>query len=949
MNVLLQIKQSGDTRIVVDGEPGVGKTTFVKRICYIWAQRINETEGSNKCGIIGDFTLIIPIILKFINTENTLTDILTSQLKCLNTCEVCAVLKHQEENPNDILLLLDGFDEYTGQSFIENVIQKKENQDVLCITTSRAHAIERIKRHSSHSVQQHVRLCGFSEDQVRQYIKQFFEYHNQPAQKGKDLMKTLHEKPDLLQVAKIPIRTEMICVVWKVYGKLGDTLADLYERFILHLITHLDQKRPQCSKFVNFSEEEIWNASNQILIQIGKLANKWTKRHNLCTMYSNKELEDVLGDDSEKVIKIGLLTKSYPSSSGDASKWSFPHLTFQEYFIAYLLGTGTNDEDVANFTTGCTQYQYRVLSKCELIFTFLASKHPDTANKIITNLLLKETDKLRCVELFDFICKICPHFGGQPMDFPLPSHLNLVSHNKLNDKVLNAMLVTEGRQPNLKHFSTDDPKHFEKFMDLTYLSSLKVAASSEEQLYLVNQKIKHLHQLTSLSISSTVSFFLSSQEDVMKNIQKENLKYLSVTGPGALETVAENIYRFTFLEQLHVDEHSKLRDKTHGQKILSVLKDHKLIKQVSFSVVDLKEIIIEENVDIKVTVHPKKLQKGTLKVTSDMLTRGSTVALHSLDLSRNSLETEGKPLGEMLAKVAGLRVIWLGDCNLKNDTIQDMVDGIEGQQAKSCLHTLSFGHHESCNGNNLQSSGLALGKLIKLMPDLEILDMAECNVQSYDFGAMSDILDGVPTKIHTLNLSVDNLGEAKQGGFRFLQLTPELQKLKAGGYSNDDPLPAICGAIETRVITKLNVLDVSDSCVTSKSLLILGKNLHLLNSLEVLNFKGIEGAELEDYIQIYENIPPSLTHLNLNSDQTAITETSNLFAIIDNKNLFGRLQRLNITLTESDLDYLQEQLEKVNPEINVYREEEENIWRMYVWNNEEDYALSLKLNPIFEK
>ena len=103
----------------------------------------------------------------------------------------------------------------------------KESPDVLCITTSRAHAIEQIKRQSSRAVQQHVRLCGFSEDQIKQYINQFCEYHDLPPQKGTDLINALQERPKLLDVAKIPIRTEMICVVWAVFGKLGDTLADL--------------------------------------------------------------------------------------------------------------------------------------------------------------------------------------------------------------------------------------------------------------------------------------------------------------------------------------------------------------------------------------------------------------------------------------------------------------------------------------------------------------------------------------------------------------------------------------------------------------------------------------------------------------------------------------------------------------------------------------------------
>ena len=920
---------------MIDGLPGSGKTTFVKRICYLWAHKFNQKAGEEAFEMLEDYKLVVPIVLKFVKHENTLTEILTSQLPCLNICEVCAVLKHQQTYPRDTLLLLDGYDEYTGKSFIEKVILKNESPDVLCITTSRAHAIEQIKRHSSRAVEQHVKLCGFNADQVEQYIKQFFEYHNLPPQKATNLMKVLKEKHHLLEVAKIPIRTEMICVVWAVYGRLGDTLADLYEKFLLHLITHWHEKLPTSNQFSKLSEDKIWKSSQPLLLKVGKLANTWTKHNNLCSMYTEKELEDVLKEDYEKVINIGLLIKSYPSSALNVSKWSFPHLTFQEYFIAYLLGNDTNDDEITKFTKRCEQYEYRVLTKCEVIFTFLASMYPAIASKVVTQLLLEEQDKTRCEELFHILCKQFENIVNQMTDIPLPFYLNLDSNKKINIIFLQALFDADQKREdsNLRQLCVDNPLKFEKFLDILALNELHVTILNEQQLQIVSQKIKHLRQLTSLSIKSAVGFFSRDQKDIMKNMEEIKLKYLSITGPGALEAVAKNIAKFASLEKLQVEENSDIRGKTHGQKILESLRGKKSVKQVNFSVMDLNDIIIKEDVQIKVVVRVKKLKPSTLKMTSDMLTGNATLALHTLNLSRNSLEHDGGRLGELVAKVSGLRVLILGDCNLVAKTVREMVDVFKLLRLPG-LQTLNMGQCENNNCNNLHSAGSAVGKLLKMMPYLQILDLAECKLQSTDFEAMSQSLSEASTeihttKIHTLNVGVNDLGDASGKGFKFLQHMPELKVLKAGG-PDEDPIHAICGALDNGFITRLCTLDVSDSCIQSESLQILGEHLNLTKSLEVLNLKGIEEVEVAYYNHIYKNIPPSLTHLNVSSEHTMTNKPTDPYDILDNKYCFSKLHKMNVTLIESDQEMLQELLEKINPDIKVYCNPKENIWKIYV-------------------
>ena len=452
-----------------------------------------------------------------------------------------------EKNPKVNLMLQDGFDEYSGRSIISKVISKEEYPDVLNITTSRPHGVEQLRKQTSQAVEHHVRLCGFSKDQVKQYIKQFCEYHNEPSRTGEELIRVLFkERPDIVEVAKIPIRTEMICIVWMVYGRLGKTLADLYEMFVIHLIVHWNNKQGFTG-----NKDDVTEQHTPLLLKVGKVCNQWEKYNRLRIVFSTKKLKEILGEDFNKVIEIGLIVKSHPSNILEESKWSFPHLTIQEYFVAYLIGNDPSEADIHSFTVKCKNY--KVLRRCEVIFTFLCSKYPDVANKILTELILEEKDETGCKELIDFIFRIIPHFDSSLIDIPLPCYLHLNSDQK-KDKV-NTLLESEKRhaQPNLKHLTIEEPGEFNNFMEVTYIEEMKVTVNNKEDEKCVRQKVNKLTKLTSININSKVSLS-TGDAGIMKNINTDRLTDLAVTGPGALQTVADSIQRFTALQELHVDQ-----------------------------------------------------------------------------------------------------------------------------------------------------------------------------------------------------------------------------------------------------------------------------------------------------------------------------------------------------------------------------------------------------------
>ena len=724
----------------------------------------------------------------------------------------------------------------------------------------------------------------------------------------------------------------MICIVWMVYGRLGKTLADLYEMFIIHLIVHWTNKQGLTGNKDNVTEQH-----KSLLLKVGKVCNQWEKYNRLRIVFSTKELKEILGEDFNKVIEIGLIVKSHPSNILEESKWSFPHLTIQEHFVAYLLGNDSNEADISSFTAKCKNY--KVLRRCEVIFTFLCSKNPDVANKILTELIFEEKNETGCKELNDFIFRIIPHFDSSLIDIPLPCYLHLESDQN-KDKV-NTLLESEKRQaePNLKHLTIEEPSKFNKFIEVSYIKDLKVTVNNEEDEKCVRQKVNKLTKLTSINITSNVSLS-TGDADIMKNINTDRLTDLSVTAPGALQAVTDSIQRFTVLQQLHVDDTSRDSNKLQAQRILSSLRNNKNIKQVSLCVPGLDDRIIKEklNMKVKLKVKERTLSEGSLREAVRGL--DFTEGLYKLDLSENNLRDEGESLGQLMARMTALRVLCVCGCNINADTVQAMVKAVRELQVTSHLHTLNMGVHRYYNNvtdNYLSSGGGYLGELISLTPDLHTLDLGYCKLIPSDLDDMSDNLqqtNKIQNKIQTLDLRGNKLGDGTGGGSRLIQNMPHLQAFSVGGSDYNDPIPATCGAVDAGSLNNLHILDMSGSELEDGSLHLLGQHLPNMNKLQVISLRYISNVKPEDYHHVYGNVPESLQHLNVWSypDPNIIPRGVQLdgYLLVEYKQQLRHLHRLNANIPDTDLDMVQELLEQHNPDLHVYNDGGEDIWKMYV-------------------
>ena len=321
-------------RVLLQGNPGSGKSTTLRKICHDFA----------KSNLPPEIKVVVRVVLGELEegTKPKMEDLMQT---CIsednsNLIEEITSFAH-EHNGEGILFLFDGFDELARdlqkKFLVADILKGKAYRKSSYIITSRPSATAQLP---PQAVQQMDRIetQGFTKDKMKQFIQQWFQTRPDT---GKKVIEIIIANSKLRDMCRNPLTVLIACTIASEEQMLPDRMTVLLKSLMCLLGNSYLKKNDQEPSIVEWEDLEEQCSSFKDLAELAL--------HGfLKGQYVFTDQDSSLPHRPSKLDHMGLFRVTSQKKGGAVIKsYQFFHLIIQEFLSAYALSLKSPEDQTA--------------------------------------------------------------------------------------------------------------------------------------------------------------------------------------------------------------------------------------------------------------------------------------------------------------------------------------------------------------------------------------------------------------------------------------------------------------------------------------------------------------------------------------------------------------------------------------------------------------------------
>ena len=340
--------------VLIEGEPGMGKTTYCQKLAYDWACKQEEWDESFP-------EIEVLLLLRCHDIKSDIWEAIDDQLLPEDVDEEVrrTFFKFIRENQSKVLLVLDGLDEADSSipEMYFNLVKGKVLPGCHIVLTSRLEAGRKVRRYCDTLWD----IVGFTKSDAKSFIRKYFKNtEHSPGKLLQELRRGWSKHPDIIELTKNPLNTALLCILCEDYkGVLPNNKTQLYIEIVRCVLRRYETKHGLSSNgddpIIVYREE---------LIQLGRMALQSLRKGQLFIE------EQEFGCNSTVLTKFGFLSIQTGGPKRKPSlRYGFSHKSFQEFFAGFYLAFLIINEEI-DCDSVVTDESYK--SELKQVFLFMS-------------------------------------------------------------------------------------------------------------------------------------------------------------------------------------------------------------------------------------------------------------------------------------------------------------------------------------------------------------------------------------------------------------------------------------------------------------------------------------------------------------------------------------------------------------------------------------------------